>query len=161
MRSHWLVGIVATVVAFGCASTPPSTGSGGAWPALADNFGGFTTQGHGIIVHCNVSADPRIYYYRVQRGSGNLESGAVEAFLAGILESRATRAGVSHLVVLGEFHSDKNLLFALGASEGTPESAAAEFRGVLPPGARPQRLSPESPMVLAHLTALLESLEHE
>jgi hypothetical protein len=131
------------------------------WPALSDRYGSFDTGGHGITIRCRVSDDPRIFYYSVQRTGQAFIAGAAEIFLAVSLNQTATSRGMAHMVLLGEFHSADQLLFAMGTTESTGEAAASEFRDVLPPGAVPMRLGSDSPAAVKHLGDLIRGLEHE
>jgi hypothetical protein len=159
-----ILGILVAAASLGCAA-PTTTASAAsaevAWPPRSDQFGGFETSGLGIVIRCYVSADPHIYYFSVRRKGGAVELGAPEVFLAVTLEDRATPEGPSHLVLLGEFHSSDQLLFAMGETEATGEAAAAQFQRVLPPGAVPERISSKSERAVAHLANLIRDLKRE
>jgi len=161
MKLPWLLQLIVIGPLFGCAApeSPP------AWPPIEDQrgaFGGWASSGLGISIQCSFTADPHIAYFVVTRKYTGTDyflfKGGAEVFLARTLESMVTPLGESPLVILGEFHSETQLVFAVGATEATGASAAAQFQRVLPPGVVPTRISSESDVDLLRLGVLLGSL---
>jgi len=130
------------------------------WPPVTHQFGGYVSEGHGIRIQVDVTADPRIFYYTVTLTSSIDAATPImaETFLAASLAQHATADGMTPLVVLGEFHSDTRLVFAMGSTEAIGDPAAEQFQGMLPPGAAPMRSSADSKPWVMHLGALLEGL---